>query len=68
MTGDEPLNILLDNCQVHRSKKSLQASTELGIRLLFNRPYSPEFNGIELFWSIAKSKFKKAALAILTGN
>ena len=38
------------------------------INLIFNQPYYPQYNGIELFWSICKQKFKKAALSILTGN
>ena len=68
MTPDQPLNILLDNCQVHKSRVSMAASKELGVNLIFNQPYKPEFNGIELFWAQCKHKFKKAALSILTGE
>ena len=46
----------------------MDADSKLGFGLLLNRPYSPKLNGIELFLPIAKSKFKKAALAIFTGN
>ena len=46
----------------------MAAAIEFKVKMLFNRPYSPEFNGIELFWAIAKQKFKKAALSILTGK
>ena len=53
---------------MHKSKLGMAAAKEFKIKLLFNRPYSPEFNGIELFWAIAKHKFKKAAMSILTGK
>jgi len=67
MSGDRQLNVLLDNCQVHKSKVSRRQANELGINLIWNVPYCPQFNGIELYWAIIKQKFKKKTLAILTG-
>lgn len=48
------LLILLDNCSIHKTKTAMKRAKELNIELLFNVPYSPWFNGIELVWAMAK--------------
>ena len=50
--------ILLDNCTVHKAKIVKELCIELGIKVIFNVPYAPQFNGIEHVWAMAKSKFR----------
>ena len=38
------------------------------IKLIFNVPYHPELNGIELVWAIAKKRFKDLQLQRLLGT
>ena len=51
--------LLLDNSSVHRSKLVLDTLDEYGIKYLFLPPYSPDFNPIELLWSLMKSVLRK---------
>ena len=38
---DQKLNVLLDNCEVHRSRLGQKTAEDLGIELIWNVPYSP---------------------------
>ena len=51
--------IYFDNLSVHRSNLVRERLDELSIPYIFNPPYSPEFNGIESVFSIAKAQIKK---------
>ena len=51
--------IYFDNLSVHRSKLVRERLDELSIPYIFNPPYSPEFNGIESVFSIAKAQIKR---------
>jgi len=53
------LTAFVDNLQVHKTKRVRDLCAEAGINLIFNVPYSPEFNGIESYWSLVKSKYKR---------
>jgi len=52
LTG--PITLVLDNARYQRNKVVQGLATELGIRLLFLPPYSPNLNLIERLWGFAK--------------
>ena len=53
------LAIFLDNLSVHRSRTVRQYCTRRGIRLVFNAPYSSEYNPVERLWALAKREFRR---------
>ena len=59
--------MLVDNCSIHHAKSVVKVASEQRIELIFNQPYCPQYNGIEMFWGAAKWRFKKAALAVMAG-
>ena len=50
----------MDNCKIHRGKKTQKFVDEQKIKLVFNQAYHPEFNGIEGFWSQMKLAYRQA--------
>ena len=59
----------MDNLSVHRSRDVKERMDELSIPYIFSPPYSPDYNPIELVFSIFKSEMKKKRLtAILQGR
>ena len=59
----------MDNLSVHRSRDVKERMDELSITYIFSPPYSPDYNPIELVFSIFKSEIKKKRLtAILQGR
>ena len=48
--------IFMDNLQVHKTKDVLETCKRLKARLIFNVPYSPDFNGIETYFSLLKGE------------
>jgi transposase len=52
LTG--PITLVLDNARYQRNKVVQGLAAELGIRLLFLPPYSPNLNLIERLWGFAK--------------
>lgn len=56
--GEEDV-LILDNSSVHRSKLVGEVLEELGIKVLFLPPYSPDFNPIELMWAYMKNILRK---------
>ena len=44
--------IFMDNLQVHKTKEVLETCKRLKARPIFNVPYSPDFNGIETYFSL----------------
>jgi transposase len=52
LTG--PITLVLDNARYQRNKVVQGLAVELGIRLLFLPPYSPNLNLIERLWGFAK--------------
>ena len=54
--------IFMDNLQVHKTKDVLETCKRLKARLIFNDPYSPDFNGIETYFSLLKGEYKKLIL------
>ena len=51
--------LYLDNLSVHKTKKVKQKLEELKIHPIYNIPYSPDFNGIESYFSQVKGEYKK---------
>ena len=50
-----------DNAGIHRAGvvREAAASEEINIELVFNQPYRPDLNGIELLWRKIKDLYKK---------
>jgi transposase len=74
-----PITVVLDNARYQRNQVVQALAAELGIRLLFLPPYSPNLNLIERLWGFAKrqsvygkyhanfASFRKAIEATLSG-
>jgi len=54
--------VFLDNLSVHKTTAAREAFQRLDIVPIFNVPYSPQFNGIESYFSILKNAYKKRIL------
>ena len=52
----------MDNLQVHKTKEVAESCKELKVETIFNVPYSPDFNGIESYFSLVKGVYKKMIL------
>ena len=65
----EDICVYMDNLSVHRSREVKERLDELSIPYIFSPPYSPDFNPIELVFSIFKREMKvKRLTAILKGR
>lgn len=51
--------IVMDNAPFHKSKETRELIENSGCELLFLPPYSPDYNPIENYWAILKSKIRK---------
>jgi len=49
----------MDNASFHKSKETQELIENSGCELLFLPPYSPDYNPIENYWAILKSKIRK---------
>lgn len=58
----KPFFLFMDNLSVHKTKEAYQTYKRLKIIDIFNVPYSPQFNGIESYFSLVKSEYKKMIL------
>jgi len=54
-----PFAIFMDNLRVHKTKIVKETWKKLNTQTIFNVPYSPEFNGIETYFSLLKGEYKK---------
>ena len=50
--------LFMDNAKIHKSNLLANYIRDSDFHLLFNIPYSPEFNPIELFQNVIKSHIK----------
>jgi transposase len=67
--GDDKIAIFLDNLRVHHTLKVKELCKSLDIPLVFNLPYSPDYNPIETYFSLLKNLFKRMKLSyIANGN
>ena len=54
--------MFMDNLQVHKTQEVSDTCKRLKVRSIFNVPYSPDFNGIESYFSLVKGEYKKLIL------
>ena len=54
--------MFLDNLQVHKTSEVAEVCRQLGVQRIFNVPYSPDFNGIESYFSLVKAEYKRLLL------
>ena len=47
---------------MHKTKEVYETCEKLNAKLIFNIPYSPDFNGIESYFSLVKGDYKKRIL------
>jgi transposase len=58
--------VFLDNLSVHHSKIVRQFMKDKELEVLFNVPYSPDYNPIENVFNILKQKFKKLRMSAIS--
>lgn len=46
--------LILDNLKAHKADKTKRKARELGIKLVFLPPYSPDLNPVEFIWKTIK--------------
>jgi len=51
--------LVMDNARIHHDEEFISIVEEFGGRVLFLPPYSPDFNPIELAFSVIKSWLQK---------
>lgn len=51
--------VVMDNLRVHKAPEVRAALAERGISVVFLPPYSPEFNPIEMYWSLFKRRLRR---------
>ena len=60
--------ILVDNLAVHRTLRVRDFVKENNQELVFNAPYSSEFNPVEQLWAHAKKYFRRELLDVVDFN
>jgi hypothetical protein len=55
--------IVMDNAPIHKNSDIEKEINRRGYGYIHLSPYSPEFNPIEQFWSVCKSKMKREELS-----
>lgn len=60
--------LFLDNLPVHKAKVVTEKAAKLQIPFIFNCPYYPEGNPIELVFSMVKREYKKSKLRCIVEN
>ncbi|BAY87869.1 hypothetical protein NIES267_73930 (plasmid) [Calothrix parasitica NIES-267] len=50
--------VILDNAAFHNNQTVIKAFTDIGLKVLFLPPYSPDLNPIENYWAILKKKLQ----------
>ena len=65
--GEEKICIFMDNLSAHTSERSKQAMRDRGFRWIYNVPYMPIYNPIELTFAMVKRHFKALRAKKMTG-
>lgn len=56
--------MLIDNLSLHHSNVVKEWAENAGLRLLFNAPYSSQYNPIEQLWGLAKRNFYRDEMVV----
>ena len=56
--GTDKVCLFMDNLSSHTSERSKQAMRDHSFRFVYNVPYAPDYNPIELVFSQVKGNFK----------
>ena len=51
--------IVMDNAKIHHDEKLVESIKQMGCKVLYLPPYSPDFNPIETAFSSLKAWFKR---------
>ena len=51
--------IVMDNYSIHKGAETKDILEKAGCDILFLPPYSPDYNPIENYWAVIKSRIKK---------
>jgi transposase len=54
-----PIVVVMDNCSTHISERVRELIEGAGFQLQYLPPYSPDFNPIELVWSVLKAWIRR---------
>jgi transposase len=57
--GNRPIIVVMDNCSTHINQRVRELIEDAGYQLQYLPPYSPDFNPIELVWSVLKAWIRR---------
>lgn len=57
--------VIMDNLRIHKHPAAIAAIEKVGAEVLFQPPYSPEFNAIEFCWSWLKQDLRRTACRVV---
>jgi hypothetical protein len=66
--GDGTFAIFQDNLSIHRTLANKQLYQDLGLNVIWNVPYRPQYQPIESIFSIVKGYYKKRRLHMLANG
>ncbi len=55
----KPYTLILDNLSIHKNKACLELLKKHQIEVIFQPPYSPEYNPIEFVWGWVKKSLRR---------
>ena len=66
--GTVKIVIFQDNLNIHKTQDNKRLYEELNIEVIWNVPYSPEYNPIENVFSVVKAYYKKKRLNLIVND
>ena len=66
--GTDKIVIFQDNLNIHKTQDNRRLYEELNIEVIWNVPYSPEYNPIENLFSVVKAYYKKKRLNLIANS
>ncbi len=66
--GGGDFAMFLDNLSVQKTKDAKHFFEKLNFTEIFNMPYSPQFNGIEIYFLLLKATYNKLLLKFLIND
>ena len=55
----KPYTLIMDNLSIHKNKACLELLKKHQIEVIFQPPYSPEYNPIEFVWGWVKKSLRR---------